>query len=121
MYGSMATRSVVFIHGMFMTPLCWEKWTPYFQKRGYTCDAPAWLGRTDPVEVLRQRHPDEIAGGRDNIVPAVLNRTNHSRYAASPSITDFKDFPGRAHFIIGQPGWEEVADYVLAWIKENGV
>ena len=26
-----------------------------------------------------------------------------------------KEFAGRSHFIIGQPGWEEVADFALAW------
>ncbi|MEZ4380342.1 MAG: hypothetical protein R3A79_03285 [Nannocystaceae bacterium] len=36
------------------------------------------------------------------------------------SITDFKEFPGRDHFsVIGGPGWEEVADFVLAWIAER--
>ena len=31
------------------------------------------------------------------------------------SIVDYKEFPGRSHFTIGQPGWEEVADYALDW------
>jgi len=61
------------------------------------------------------------AGTEDHIVPASLNRTNHRKYRRSPSVTDFKEFPGRAHFIIGQKGWEEVADYVLAWLKGKGL
>lgn len=27
--------------------------------------------------------------------------------------------PGRSHFIIGQKGWEEVADYALRWAVEH--
>jgi len=33
----------------------------------------------------------------------------------SKSITAFKEFPGRSHYIFGQPGWEEVADFALDW------
>jgi pimeloyl-ACP methyl ester carboxylesterase len=258
----MTSKTIVFIHGMFMTPLCWEQWAAYFQSRGYTCAAPAWPGRDRPVEDLRRAHPDPalgrltlaevvehmagfvralpgkpvlighsmgglvvqlllqqglgaagvaidsappagvftaqwsflkanfsminpfvpagrprrmsfqdfqyafvngippeeqqaaydryvvpesrggprpsltsvgrvdfrkphaplllIAGSDDTIIPAGLNRTNYARYRASPSVTDIKEFPGRVHFIIGQSGWEEVADYVLAWLKEKG-
>jgi hypothetical protein len=33
-------------------------------------------------------------------------------------VTDFHEFPGRTHYTLGQKGWEEVADYVLAWLKK---
>ena len=57
-----------------------------------------------------------IAGERDQIMPASLNRSNYKRYRKSPSRTEFKAFPGRAHYsIIAGPGWEEVADYALEW------
>lgn len=62
-----------------------------------------------------------IAGSADHIIPAALNRTNYTRYKASSSVTDFKEFEGRTHFIIGQDKWEEVADYILAWLSERGV
>ncbi len=62
-----------------------------------------------------------IAGSIDHIIPASLNKTNYDRYKASNSITDFKEFPGRNHFIIGQPNWEEVASYVHSWLDEKGV
>jgi alpha-beta hydrolase superfamily lysophospholipase len=258
----MTTTTVVFIHGMFMTPLCWEHWITRFQAQGYSCLAPAWPGRDQPVEALRARHPDAalgqltlvdvvehharllkaldpkpvlvghsmgglivqlllqrdvasagvaidsappagvftiewsflksnwpminplaskyqprrmpfpdfqyafvnnlplaeqqaayeryvvpesrlvpqqslasagrvdfqkphpplllIAGAEDHIIPAGLNRTNHARYEMSSSVTDYKEFDGRAHFIIGQKGWEEVADYSVAWLKSRG-
>ena len=259
----MTTKTVVFIHGMFMTPLCWEGWTSYFQAKGYTTLAPAWPGREAPIETLRKNHPDPklgqlnltavierlastikkldekpivighsmgglvaqilvhrglaaagvavdsappagvfttkwsflksnwpmispfaskheprnmsfedfqyafvntlpqaeqrtaydryvvpesrlvpqeslggiakidfkkphaplllIAGSDDNIVPASLNKTNYEKYSGSSSITNFKEFPGRIHFIIGQKNWEEVADYVLSWLNDKKV
>jgi pimeloyl-ACP methyl ester carboxylesterase len=54
----MKTKTIVLIHGMFMTPLCWEKWIPYYQSKGYHAIAPAWPGRDKPVETLRAAHPD---------------------------------------------------------------
>lgn len=60
-----------------------------------------------------------IAGSEDHIIPASLNRRNHAKYRASGSVTDFKEFAGRTHFIIGQRGWEEVADYALDWLMRQ--
>ncbi|MBI5822399.1 MAG: alpha/beta fold hydrolase [Chloroflexi bacterium] len=54
----MQTKTIVLIHGMFMTPLCWEKWIPYYEAKGYRVFAPAWPGRDKPVDVLRKAHPD---------------------------------------------------------------
>jgi hypothetical protein len=48
-----APPTVVLIHGLWMTPLSWEKWV--------------------------------------------------------------ERFAGRSHFLVGEPGWEEVADYALDW------
>ena len=58
-----------------------------------------------------------IAGEKDHIMPASLNRTNFQRYRKSPSVTDFKEFPGKTHYSIigGSRGWEEVADFALDW------
>jgi len=253
----MPARTIVFVHGMYMTPLCWEHWDRYFRAKGYECLAPAWPGRDQPVEVLRQRHPDPnlgaltlshvvrhytrlvasldqkpilighsmggltvqlllqqgmgssgvaidsappmgvfttqwsflksnwphitpfaslqdpiamsferfqyafvnnmpltqqkaaferyivpesrrvpresltaridfkkphapllfIAGSDDHIIPAALNRSNYKKYQNAGSEVAFKEFAGRNHFIIGQDHWEEVAQYVDAWIN----
>ena len=257
----MAAKTVVFIHGMYMNPLCWEHWVDRFQSQGYRSLAPAWPGRDQSIDVLRQRHPDPqlgqltlsdvlaqftdfiqrldekpivighsmgalvtqlllnrdlaaaavaidsappfgvlttrwsflksnwphitpfkslshpiemtferfqytfvntlplaeqraayeryvvpesrrvpresltarinfkkphpplllIAGSADHIIPASLNKSNYAKYRSSPSITDFKEFAGRTHFIVWQQGWEEVADCVLGWLSEKVV
>jgi len=255
----MKTKTIVLIHGMFMTPLCWENWVPYYESKGYRVVAPPWPGRDKPIENLRRNHADPrlaelklsdvvermervidsleekpalighsmgglvgqlllqkdlavagvaidpappqgvlttkwsfiksnfpainpllvnrpvvmsfehfqyafvntlpldeqraaydryvvpesrrvpiqlfasaskvdfkkqhpplriTAGEKDHIIPAALVRTNFNRYKNSSSVTDFKEFAGRDHFLIGSPGWQEVADYSLAWLEK---
>jgi alpha-beta hydrolase superfamily lysophospholipase len=79
----------------------------------------ALMARVD----FKRSHPPLllIAGSADNIIPASLVRSIHRRYQRSPSITDFKEFAGRTHFIVGQKNWEEVADHIIAWLDEKGV
>jgi alpha-beta hydrolase superfamily lysophospholipase len=62
-----------------------------------------------------------IAGLADNIIPASLIKATYTKYKRSPSVTDYKEFAGRAHFIIGQKGWEEVADSVNTWLIDKGI
>lgn len=58
-----------------------------------------------------------IAGEKDNIIPAALNKKNFDAYKAPNSIRTFKMFEGKSHFIVGEPGWEAVAGYVLGWLR----
>ena len=56
-----------------------------------------------------------IAGGKDHVVPASVTKANFNLYRKSTAVTEFKEFCERSHFTIGEPGWEEVADYALSW------
>lgn len=58
-----------------------------------------------------------IAGEKDNIVPASLNRKNANAYKSKGSTVDFKEFLGRSHAICEQENWEEIADYILNWVE----
>jgi pimeloyl-ACP methyl ester carboxylesterase len=60
-----------------------------------------------------------ISGGEDNIMPASVNESNMHHYRRSKAITDYKEFPQRSHFTVGEEGWEEVADYALDWAIEK--
>lgn len=60
-----------------------------------------------------------IAGGKDHVAPASVTEANFKLYRKSKAITDYKEFPNRSHFTLGEPGWEEVADYALTWAVEN--
>ncbi|MCX6180330.1 MAG: alpha/beta hydrolase [Bacteroidetes bacterium] len=57
-----------------------------------------------------------IAGEKDNITPSSLNKKNYEAYKDLNSKIDFKEFPGRTHYICGQDNWQEVATYINAWI-----
>jgi pimeloyl-ACP methyl ester carboxylesterase len=255
-------KTIVFVHGMFTTPLCWERWLPWFEDKGYRCLAPAWPGRDRPIAELRAAHPDPelgrltlnavveriaaeaaaleqkpilighsvgglitqillgrdaaaagiaihstlpsglftanwsywrsnwslfspfvaprtpkalsfeefqqafvntltpeaqkaaferyvvpesravvrdargeagridfarphrpllmIAGVQDRVTPASLNFNNFARYRQRGSITDFRAFDGQDHFVIVEPGWQEVADFVAYWLEKLG-
>ena len=60
-----------------------------------------------------------IAGGSDHIVPAVVDKAAAKRFQRSEAITEYKEFPGRSHFTVGEERWEEVADYALDWTVEH--
>jgi alpha-beta hydrolase superfamily lysophospholipase len=60
-----------------------------------------------------------IAGGRDHISPASVVEANVRLYRKSRAITDYELFPDRTHFILGQAGWQEVADFALDWAERN--
>jgi pimeloyl-ACP methyl ester carboxylesterase len=62
-----------------------------------------------------------IAGGKDRIVPPVINRRNFKAYAKSPAKTEFKEFSGRVHWIIAQDGWEAVAESIAGWLDAQGL
>jgi pimeloyl-ACP methyl ester carboxylesterase len=70
------------------------------------------------IDFKKPHHPLLfVAGGNDNIIPPSLNRKNYDAYLDPASKKDFKQFPGRTHYICGQENWEEVADYILDWIR----
>jgi pimeloyl-ACP methyl ester carboxylesterase len=79
------------------------------------------LSRAARIDFARPHAPLLlIAGEKDHIMPASLNRANHRRYARSPSVTEFREFAGRAHYsIIAGQGWETVADYVVDWATRH--
>jgi pimeloyl-ACP methyl ester carboxylesterase len=58
-----------------------------------------------------------VAGGNDHIFPPALTRTIAGRYKDPYSRVDVKLFEGRSHFICGENGWEEVADFILDWYE----
>ncbi|MEO8632412.1 MAG: alpha/beta hydrolase [Chloroflexota bacterium] len=60
-----------------------------------------------------------IAGELDRTVEAKMNLANFRKYAGSTAVTDYREFPGRTHWIVGQPGWEEVADHALDWLEKQ--
>lgn len=60
-----------------------------------------------------------LAGDQDHTIPQQLNYSNYNKYSDKNSVTDFKVFSGRNHFVLGQPGWQEIAIYILEWLQEQ--
>ena len=52
--------TIVLIHGLWMTPRSWEKWSERYESSGYKVLAPAWPGMEGEVEALNE-DPSPIA------------------------------------------------------------
>jgi len=55
------TQTILFIHGAWMTPRCWEPMVAAFTDKGFDCVAPAWPGKDRSVEAIRA-DPSPLAG-----------------------------------------------------------
>ena len=55
-----------------------------------------------------------ISGGEDHLMPPKVQQSN-ARHYKSNTVTEIKEFAGRAHLMPAQEGWEDVADYALSW------
>jgi pimeloyl-ACP methyl ester carboxylesterase len=58
-----------------------------------------------------------ISATDDQFVPASLSYSNYKHYEQNDSITDYKEFVGKNHLVLIQPGWEHEAEFVLNWIS----
>lgn len=55
-----------------------------------------------------------ISGSEDNLMPPKVQQSNAKHYKSN-TITEVKEYQGRAHLLPSQDGWEEIADYALSW------
>jgi len=77
--------------------------------------AAFWSGTG--IDPARRTQPLLITGGtEDRLISPYLSRAAYRRQRHAPGPTDYVEFPGRSHFLITEPGWEEVANYVLDWL-----
>ncbi len=54
----MASKTIVFIHGLFMNPLGWQSWKQFYEAKGYTCYAPAYsFHEGNPAELRANINP----------------------------------------------------------------
>jgi pimeloyl-ACP methyl ester carboxylesterase len=83
--------TIVLIHGLWMTPRCWEHWIPYYEKRGFRVMAPAYPGFEVEVEHLR-RDPTPIA--KMTVNTAVRHYERLIRELARPPILIGHSFGG---------------------------
>jgi len=60
-----------------------------------------------------------IAGSQDHVMPPSVIKANVRAYRHSTAVTEYKEFADRTHFIVGQSGWQEVANYALDWVRDQ--
>ena len=60
-------------------------------------------------------------GSEDHTVPEAISKSTYKQYRKSAAVTDITEFEDRGHSLTIDHGWRDVADSVLAWIKNRGL
>ena len=60
-----------------------------------------------------------VAGGKDHVSRPAVVKADYKLYSKSSAVTEYKEYPERTHFTLGQDGWQKVADDVLAWAETH--
>jgi pimeloyl-ACP methyl ester carboxylesterase len=63
------SHTIVLVHGLWMTPRCWEEWVLYYEAKGHRVVTPGYPGFEIEVEALRE-NPQVIA---DLTVPETID------------------------------------------------
>lgn len=61
-----------------------------------------------------------VSGSEDHIMPSRVQQSNAKHYK-SDTVTEIREFEGFSHLMPAQAGWEEVADFALAWAERHAV
>ena len=56
-----------------------------------------------------------VAGSQDRITPTSVVRQIATKYKA---VSTYKESPNHAHWVVGEPNWQEVAEYVSNWLEQ---
>ena len=77
-----------------------------------------------PLDTRKAAHVDEskvtcpvliVGAAHDRVTPVSVIRQQAKKYAA---VATYKEFPDNAHWVVGEPGWEEIAQYVSDWLDQ---
>lgn len=66
-----SSKTIVFIHGLFVTPKSWNEWKAYFEANGYTCYTPPSPFHDGEPAVLRKNINEKL--GKVNFKDIVEN------------------------------------------------
>ena len=56
-----------------------------------------------------------VAGEKDRITPVSVTRKIAEKYKG---VATYKEFTDHSHWVIGEPGWEEIAEYIEEWLHQ---
>ena len=62
-----------------------------------------------------------ISGLEDHTVPDVVTRSTLKQYRNSTALTELRQFEGRGHSLTIDSGWNDIAEAVLTWLREQGL
>jgi pimeloyl-ACP methyl ester carboxylesterase len=57
---SIQSKTIVFVHGLFLNDKSWTEWRTYFKDKGYTTHAPAFPGHDGIPSELRKNAPENL-------------------------------------------------------------
>jgi len=57
-----------------------------------------------------------IAGEKDRIVPVSVTRKVAEKYKR---VSTYKEFSDHSHWVIGEPGWQEITEYIKEWLHQT--
>lgn len=78
------------------------------------------MGDAGRIDLDRPHVPLLFIGAEeDRVIPDKLGKKIAEAYTDRTSIAAFIDFPGRGHFICGEPRWEEVATFAADWLQRH--
>ena len=56
-----------------------------------------------------------VAGEKDRIVPVSVTRKIAEKYK---KVSTYKEFPDHSHWVVGELGWQQIAEYVEEWLGQ---
>ncbi|MCH7479033.1 MAG: alpha/beta hydrolase [SAR324 cluster bacterium] len=79
-----------------------------------------WLfdpNRASQVNAKAVTCPTLVVGAsEDRICPVSVVRQVAKKYR---HVATYQEFPGHAHWVVGEPGWEDIAGFCADWLKER--
>jgi pimeloyl-ACP methyl ester carboxylesterase len=57
-----------------------------------------------------------IAGTEDRLTPPSVVRKIAAKYGRDST---YREFAGHAHWVLGEPGWEDIAQYICDWLHSE--
>ncbi|MBA7659105.1 hypothetical protein ES703_67070 [subsurface metagenome] len=56
-----------------------------------------------------------VAGTKDRITPALIGQKVADKYK---TVSTYQEFTNHAHWVILEPGWQEIVEYVYDWLSQ---
>ena len=56
-----------------------------------------------------------VAGTKDKATPPSIVRKVADKYG---SVSTYREFADHSHWVVGEPGWQDIAEYVDGWLNQ---